>query len=104
LQMWSAAMRNLIDVGAITVDEQTEAWVRQQMDMPKLQTPWVPYEERPSGVTERITKILQNMQAGGGNGNTPSTQDFIGQQPTSSDKSSNGGGGNIGKSPSSSAV
>lgn len=88
LQMWAAAMRNLIDVGAITVDEQTEAWIRDQLDMPKLQTAWVPLEKRPVRVQENIATQLASALTGGKNGNT----------------SPNGGGGNIGKSPSSGAV
>lgn len=93
LQMWSSAMRNLIDVGAITVDEETEAWVRNQLDMPKLQTPWKPLEERPA----RIQEIETLKKTAAGNGNVPS-----GTQQGNTSK--NGGGGNIGKSESSSIV
>lgn len=100
LQMWSAAMRNLIDVGGITVDEETEAWIRNQMDMPALQTPWKPLEERPARIQELIQ--LAKQQAGG-NGATPQQQQQPGG-PTSSDHSKNGGAGNVGKSASSSAV
>lgn len=89
LQMWSSAMRNLIDVGAISVDEQTEAWIRDQMDMPKLQTDWVPLEQRPVRVQENIATQLAGIM---GNGATAGVT------------SKNGGGGNIGKSASSGAV
>lgn len=92
LQMWSSAMRNLIDVGALTVDEETEAWVRDQMDMPKLQTTWVPLEKRPARVQENI--------AAQANGNASAN----GNVSVNGVKSSNGGGGNIGKSPTSGAV
>ncbi len=95
LQMWSSAMRNLIDVGAISVDEETEAWVRNQLDMPKLQTPWKPLEERPARIQE-IIAAKKAAAAQESNGNAPLT--------TPSDRSKNGGGGNIGKSPSSGAV
>lgn len=110
LQMWAAAMRNLIDVGAITVDEETEAWIRDQMDMPKLQTPWVPLEERPARVTEQEIRNLTpktgsvgNPTAGDqqvplANGAAKTTQSLRGNH------SKNGGAGNVGKSPSSSAV
>jgi hypothetical protein len=91
LQMWAAAMRNLIDVGAITVDEQTEAWIRDQLDMPKLQTPWVPLEQRPARITEQMllnkTPKVASVNPSR-NGNT----------------SPNGGAGNVGKSASSGAV
>ncbi len=38
LQMWSTAMSNLIKNEAITVDEDTENWIRGQVDMPRLTT------------------------------------------------------------------
>lgn len=34
LQMWSSAMSNLIAQGAITVDDETEEWIRTQIDAP----------------------------------------------------------------------
>ena len=34
IQMWSSAMSNLISQGAITVDDETEQWIRKQVDMP----------------------------------------------------------------------
>jgi len=92
LQMWSAAMRNLIDVGGITVDEQTEAWIRDQMDMPKLQTPWTPLEKRPARVS-----VLESMNL------NPKTSSVSANGKTGI-TSPNGGGGNIGKSPSSGSV
>jgi len=100
LQMWSAAMRNLIDVGAITVDEETEAWIRSQVDMPKLQTEWVPYEKRPSNVTEQIRADAAAAAATNGKAPTEVTKQLVAPSG-SSDKSSNGGAGNVGKSPSS---
>jgi hypothetical protein len=101
LQMWSSAMRNLIGVGAISVDEETEAWIREQLDMPKLQTPWVPFEKRPTNITEFIKPDGTTGQQLGGNGSTPTPQ----RTPALGvDRSKNGGGGNLGKSPSSSAV
>jgi hypothetical protein len=104
LQMWSAAMRNLIEVGALTVDEQTEAWVRDQVDMPRLQTPWVPFEERPTRIQELLqgtaTSQLAAKQAQQGNGVVPP-----GTPVTPPGKPSpSGGAGNVGKSPSSGAT
>ena len=34
IQMWSSAMSNLVSQGAITVDDETEQWIRKQIDMP----------------------------------------------------------------------
>lgn len=34
IQMWASAMSNLISQGAITVDLETEQWIRKQVDMP----------------------------------------------------------------------
>lgn len=36
LQMWASAMANLISTQAITVDKETEQWIRQQIDAPNL--------------------------------------------------------------------
>lgn len=82
LQMFAAALRNLRDADAITIDEATEAWVRQVFEMPKLTTPFVPPEQRPTIIQE-----------------TGKPADF----GKSSDKSNNGGAGNVGVSPSSGA-
>lgn len=109
LQMWSSAMRNLIDVGAISVDEETEAWIRNQMDMPKLQTPWKPLEERPARIQELIQAARQNMvnNPQGGNGGTPVTNGNTPVGPGAGGGRTigrNGGAGNVGKSPSSGSV
>lgn len=108
LQMWAAAMRNLIDVGGLTVDEETEAWIRQQLDMPKLQTKWVPLEERPA----RIQELIQAAKVQGSPGEPTAP---TGTVPLPSNTPAgpggggktigrNGGAGNVGKSPSSGAV
>lgn len=83
LQMFSAALRNLLSENAITVDEATEQWVRQQFDMPRFTGEWVPPNER-----------AENVKIQGKPG------DFA----DAKDKSKNGGAGNVGKSPSSGAV
>lgn len=108
LQMWAAAMRNLIQSGALTVDEETEQWIRDQMDMPALQTPWVPYSERPSSVTEQIQEKVGGTN-GTSNGNSTDTQRVVqvvahqrGAKQPPQDHSPNGGAGNVGVSPSSS--
>jgi len=111
LQMFSAAMRNLLDCDAITIDEDTEQWIRAQMDMPRLTTEWKPAIERP----ERVQALLQGNIAGPGgqiapggpNGNVPipgagKPGDASPRKAGSTSK--NGGAGNIGKSESSAAV
>lgn len=84
LQMWSSAMANLVGRGAIEVDEDTENFIREQVDMPKRTTP------RSKLVTTNVEDIYNEVPDQNGNGN------------------GNGGGpmnkirtGNIGKSPSS---
>lgn len=97
LQMFAAALRNLIDVGGLSVDAETEAWIREQFDMPKLQTPWKPLEERPARIQELIQAARANTN-GNGNGSEP------GGPSGGATIGRNGGAGNVGKSPSSSAV
>jgi hypothetical protein len=80
LQMWAAAMANLVDKRLITMDDETEQWVRTNVDAPKKLRP------RPTA--------------------SPSTN---GKPPPFGGQSTNGGGtgettGNVGKSPSSGAV
>jgi len=101
MQMWAAAMRNLIDVNAILVDDMTEQWIRQQMDMPKRVTPFPP-PIQPQKTQEIITERAQ-PQAGQGSGTDTGTAAATPNVPTSS-SSKNGGAGNVGKSPSSGAV
>jgi len=108
LQMWAAAMNNLITSGAITVDEETEAWIRDQVDMPKLQTPWVPFEKRPVRIQELLqgTAVSQLGTKAAGNGATASTAPppAVSTPQLKQSTSKNGGAGNVGKSPSSGAV
>jgi len=92
LQMWSSAIKNLLDTDLITIDEPTEQWARQQVDMPRLTTPWVPPAERPEKVQELIQKSGST-----GNGSTTTTNGNGNHSP-------NGGAGNVGKSASSGAV
>lgn len=108
LQMFGAAMANLIGRGAIAVDEDTENWLRAQVDMPKRTTP------RPAIVTTNVQDIYNQVPPGqegttstgngtastgngNGNGNGGGTKENI----ASSGKVQTG---NIGKSPSSGAV
>lgn len=86
LQMWCAAMGNLISQNAIDVDEDTENFIRTQVDFPKRTTP---RREFPN----------------------PKSQDIFDVAPTNG-AATNGKGsianniktGNVGKSPSSGAV
>lgn len=117
LQMFSAAMRNLLDCDAISIDEDTEQWIRAQMDMPRLTTPWTPPVERP----EKVQALLQgniggpggkiapggpnSNNGGGSNGNVPipgAGKAATGAKAGATSK--NGGAGNVGKSESSAAV
>jgi hypothetical protein len=97
LQMWTAAIRNLLANDAITIDEATEQWIRQQMDMPKLTTEWVPITQRPTNIQEQGGPGDFGTDGGSTNGKTT-------PQVTGKDKSNNGGAGNLGKSPSSGAT
>jgi len=90
MQMWSAAIRNLLDADAISLDEDTEQWIRQQIDAPRLTTPWTPPSERP----EKVQELIQTSGSKNGNGNSSG----------SGNTSKNGGAGNVPKSPSSGAV
>jgi hypothetical protein len=85
LQMWSAAMRNLINADAIQVDDETEQWIRQQMDMPRRTSEFIPQTLRPTQVME--TGNPADYQAA--------------RNGKASDRSNNGGAGNLGASPNS---
>lgn len=84
LQMWSAAMANLMKANAIQVDEDTENFIRDQVDFPKRTTPR--YEPPPP---DKVTEFISATEGEG-----------------QEDNSGNGGGngkvltGNIGVSPS----
>jgi hypothetical protein len=95
LQMWAAAMSNLKSKGLIQIDDETEQWIRKQMQMPRRTTS---YEaEEPGGIIENIQKridVIANQQGNGGNQPTPPPQ----QQPTGPTGQKTG---NVGKSPSS---
>jgi hypothetical protein len=45
LQMWAAAMSNLIDKRAIIVDDETEQWIRKIVQAPKRTTPFTPEQQ-----------------------------------------------------------
>lgn len=95
LQMWSAAMSNLIGKGAIEVDEDTENFIREQVDMPKRTTP------RPITVPGNTEELI-NASSPTTDINATSTTDKTGTTPTGT---KNGTGkvttGNVGKSASS---
>lgn len=81
LQMWAAAMANLVDKGLVTMDDDTEQWVRLQVDAPKKMEPRP--EAPPVGAPPAGNLSGGASTNGGGTGVTS---------------------GNIGKSPSSGAV
>jgi hypothetical protein len=97
LQMWAAAMSNLKRHGLIQIDDETEQWIRKQMQMPRRTTGFEP--EEPGGIIENIQKRIDVIEGGsktnGGGGDAatspPSTQKK-GAPPTT---------GYVGKSPSS---
>jgi hypothetical protein len=93
LQMFSAALRNLVSEGAITLDDPTEQWIRQQFDMPLKTEPRPDIPVTPANIKE----ILQG-QIGKNGTSTPTPT------PDGGGGSSNGGAGNLGKSPSSGAT
>jgi hypothetical protein len=64
LQQWAAAMSNLIHNEAILVDDETEQWIRKQMDMPKRTTDFEKAREKPTQITEMIRQD-QYTGAGG---------------------------------------
>lgn len=71
LQMWATAMANLVDKGIITVDDSTEQWFRQQVDMPKLQG------------TRKDAKPAEVKSIGTGGGGTGRTSGTIGKSESS---------------------
>lgn len=65
LQMWASAMANLVGKGAIEVDEDTENFIRAQVDFPKRTTP------RPAVVTTNVEDIYnENPDGTSGTGPT----------------------------------
>lgn len=105
LQMWSSAMSNLIGKGVIEVDEDTENFVRAQVDFPKRTTP------RSKIVTTNVEDIYNETpeQADGTApaAPVPGTNTSL-PAGTPADKSTGtghpNGTGNVGKSASSGAV
>lgn len=63
IQMWASAMSNLISQEAITVDLETEQWIRQQVDMPaKLGERPLPSEDNGPGPDNSKGGILGDRQ------------------------------------------
>jgi hypothetical protein len=107
MQMWSAMMRNLVDVGAISLDEPTEQYIRAQADMPQFTGEWIPPSERPTKVQELFQGKTGNVVQGDTTNvasSAPVPLTTPAPTPSNGSKSNNGGAGNIGKSPSSGAV
>jgi hypothetical protein len=103
--MWAAAMSNLKSKSLIQIDDETEQWIRKQMQMPRRTTS---YEaEEPGGIIENIQKRIdvvanqqqQQQQHSGGNGggaaSSPGSGAATAKGPTGETT------GNVGKSPSS---
>src|SRR5215472_10393696 len=101
LQMWAAAMRNLLQSDAITVDEPTEQWIRTQMDMPRLTTPYLPITERPTQIQEQGAPSDFEIAAQAGGRGTTTGPAVSSSNGVVRDRSNNGGAGNVGVSPSS---
>lgn len=63
IQMWASAMSNLISQEAITVDLETEQWIRQQVDMPaKLGERPEPTEDSGAGPDNTKGGVLGDRQ------------------------------------------
>lgn len=81
LQMWAAAMANLIGRGAIEIDEDTENFIRKQVDFPRRTTP------RPETVPTLIEEQLKGdvPTNGNGPGTVPNTirTGYVGKSPSS---------------------
>lgn len=74
IQMWASAHANLITAKAISVDEDTENWYREALDMPYLLGPRPVEEDEDvdsSGNGKKGTVQPQSRQSGTGNSNTP---------------------------------
>jgi hypothetical protein len=104
LQMWAAAMANLIGRGAIAVDEDTEDFIREQVDFPRRTTP------RPETPITDVRELLQGVVPGQGGGSIAANQTGagVGQKSATNTKGNVSGGkvqtGNVGKSASSGIV
>jgi hypothetical protein len=93
--MWSSAMANLVDKGLITMDDETEQWVRTNVDAPKK------LGSRPTvDSTSKDSSPLDGKTPDGGTGTNGASP------PNGASKGNNFGrtSGNVGKSPSSGAV
>lgn len=107
-QMWSSGMANLANAELISIDEETENYVRAGADMPKFSGTWKPPWMRPSKVTEQEQAMLASGDpAGGGAPQKGAGPDERDADPKSGGQGSSGPRtitGNIGKSPGSGAV
>lgn len=103
LQMWAAAMSNLKSKGLLQIDDETEQWIRKQMQMPKRTTAYEP--EEPGGIIENIQKridVIASGQKNGGGGSSTDTPSPPPPPPEQQQKGPTGAKtGNVGKSPSS---
>lgn len=90
LQMFAAALKNLKDADLISVDEETENWIREQFDMPQFTGEWADPNTRPTMIEE----IIKGDVPPGGD--VPAKTNGKGSHSPSGALT-----GNIGKSPSS---
>jgi hypothetical protein len=110
-QMWSAGVANLINAEAITLDEDTENFIRENSDFPRFNGTWKAPWERPAKITEQETAMLSSSDptsAAPEKGAGPDERDTDPSGGGQASRQSSGGGrvstGNVGKSPGSGAV
>lgn len=77
LQMWAAAMANLVDKGLITMDLESEQWCRRQLDMPKK------LGERPTKPAPDASNPNQSGGASRNGGGTGVTTGNVGRSANS---------------------
>lgn len=100
LQMFAAALKNLKDSNLISVDEPTENWIREMMDMPQYTGVWTDPDTRPTMIEEILKGDVPANDgvagsSGSGNGNSNGSK-------SSGSKSPHGAlTGNLGKPPAS---
>lgn len=79
LQMWSAAMANLVGKGAIEVDEDTENFIRTQVDFPRRTTP----RDTPSATDDPSAAEDDNVDNADSNGHGKIIKGNITKSPSS---------------------
>lgn len=85
LQMWAAAMGNLVDKNIVTMDDESEAYVRDVIQWPKKLHPRPVSTDGPSNVKQQY--LLRD------NPDTPQNEDLAGQAAVTKAGQGTGGGG-----------